>query len=474
MSGANSKKYILVISNDTEFLSSIQELEIQFPVEFAVQQGSYEAVQFLRSKQAHLVILDYHISLISGDEMVRLVHQSYPEIPVIVLIEPLPASRKKEIIDQGAYDYLERPIDIELLKAKIHNYLFSEAYHFHVAALREKIKKTVGSENIIGDCPAMWKVFNAVNNISNSDVTVFISGESGTGKELLARAIYKSSLRKDKRFIVINCAAIPENLLESELFGHEKGSFSGAISQRIGKFELANSGTIFLDEIGEMSLYTQSKVLRLLEEQEFERVGGNSTIKVNVRIITATNKNLAEEVKSGRFREDLFYRVNVYPIELPPLRERIEDIPLLVFHFLEILSRRNNKEVISITPATLDLLKRYPWPGNIRELENVMERAILNSPGKLLTPDAFEHLSEIVVTAKLQKIPAVGSIQSPIHQQDAAQPLKIVEKIAIENALRISDGNISLAAKQLEIGRATLYRKMKEYGISYCKTRGGF
>jgi len=467
---AGEKKHILIISNDDEFLGHIRDLEMHFPVEFAIQKGSYEAVHFLRMQRANLVILDYTIPLISGNEMVRLVHQSYPDIPIIALIDPLPAVQKKDIINQGAYDYLERPIDIELLKTKIHNFLFSEEYHFHVAVLRERIKKTVGLENIIGDCSAMWKVFNAVNNISKSDVTVFISGESGTGKELLARAIYRSSLRRDKRFIVINCAAIPENLLESELFGHEKGSFSGAINQRIGKFELADEGTIFLDEIGEMSLYTQSKILRLLEEQEFERVGGNKSVKVNVRIITATNKNLAEEVKAGTFREDLFYRIDVYPIELPPLRERIDDIPLLVFHFLEVLSERNNKEVISITPPALDRLKGYSWPGNIRELENVMERAILNSPGKVLTQDAFDNLYEDTITVQTKKMGGNGVQTQSVSDQKTVLPLEVVEKMAIEEALRANNGTISITAHQLGIGRATLYRKMKEYGIQYRKT----
>ena len=475
MQDSGEKKKILVVSSDTGLNKKIHALKMDFPVEFSIQQESYETLQNLRKHHASLFILDYNMPLISGDELLKLVHDTYPDIPIIIIVDKLEEDTRKKIIEAGAFDYLERPVDIEQLKMKVQNLLFSEAYHYHVATLREKIKKVFGLENIIGDCEVMWKVFHAINNISKSDVTVFISGESGTGKELLARAIHRNSLRKGNPLTVINCAAIPENLLESELFGHEKGSFSGAINQRIGKFELADKGTIFLDEIGEMSLYMQSKILRLLEEQEFERVGGNKTIKVDVRIITATNKNLDEEIKKNTFRKDLYYRINVYPINLPPLRERNEDIPILVFYFLGELSKRNNKEVLSITQTALERLKRYSWPGNIRELENIMERAILNCPGKVLTVDEFEHLDSSGIKLATEKagddnVPSFDEENvefEDFERRDTVVPLKRIEKKAIEHALRLSDGNISSAARQLNIGRATLYRKIREYDIRF-------
>jgi len=466
-------KKILIISSDDKFTGKVRKLQMDFPLDIVVRQGSYETLQALRQQRTNLVLLDYDIPLMSGTEMIELIHKSYPDIPIMVLINELTASEKKIIIEAGAFDYLTHPVDFDELKEKIAITLFSEAFHYHVTTLREKIKKTFGLENIIGDCEAMWKVFHSIKNISDSDVTVFINGESGTGKELFARAIHRSSPRRNMPFIVINCAAIPENLLESELFGHEKGSFSGAISQRIGKFELADKGSFFLDEIGEMPIYTQSKILRLLEEQEFERVGGNKSIKVDVRIITATNKNLEKEIEAGNFRKDLFYRINVYPLVLPPLRERSDDIPLLIFYFMDVLSKKNNKEVLSITQEALDFLNMYPWPGNIRELENILERAILNCPGKVLTVEEFSHLNINIKTSD-NELSTNGTeftfTQMREDENDSkvilpVLPLKQIEKQAIRTALIRNEGNISSTARQLDIGRATLYRKIKEYEI---------
>ncbi|MFC1730463.1 sigma-54-dependent transcriptional regulator [candidate division KSB1 bacterium] len=475
------KQRILVISNDNRFIREVPELSTVLPVKLTVQKGSYEALQTLRSKPANLVILDFNIPLISGEELIRLVHEAHPDTPIIVITDPLTSEQKKEIIDAGAMDFMERPFEFEELKSKVQNLMFTKTYHFQVAALRTTLKKEYGLENIIGDCDEMWKVYRALGNIAKSDVTVFIQGESGTGKEVIARTIHKKSRRRNHPLITINCAAIPENLLESELFGHEKGAFSGAVSQRIGKFELANDGTIFLDEIGEMSFVLQAKILRLLEEQEFERVGGNKSIKVDVRIISATNKNLDKEVTASRFREDLLYRIKVYPIYLPPLKDRAEDIPLLVYHFIDLLSTKNQKEVLGINENALTLLASYRWPGNIRELENVLERAILNCAGKVLTVNDID-----IDTGSVDEIDSKNENFSdgdavireygvPVDNGTAAVksvlPLKTVEKMAIEHALRINEGNVSLSAEQLKIGRATLHRKIKEYEIDINKLR---
>ncbi len=465
MAGNKDKKSILVITSEEAFIRQVRKTRMNLPVEMVYQKGAYEALQMLRLQPYDMVFIDYEMPLISGEELIKLVHKANQTIPVIVIVEEITQSIKKTIIDSGAVDFLEKPVEIEEFKIKINNFLFSQAYHVHVAELRKKLKQDFGLDNIIGDCEEMWNVFHEMKNITNSDVTVFINGESGTGKELIARAIHRNSLRKNRQLVVINCAAIPENLLESELFGHEKGAFSGAISQRTGKFELADKGTVFLDEIGEMSLFTQSKILRVLEEQEFERVGGNKTIKVDVRIITATNKKLEEEVNNGNFREDLFYRINVYPIELPPLRDRAEDIPLLAYYFNEVLGRKNNKEILSITERAIRLLQEYSWPGNIRELENVMERAILRAPGKVLTIDEFSHLGK---TGRKNVVREDEGEESVFDNSDTAGKvlsLKQAEKQAIEQALRSNSGNISTAAKKLEIGRATLHRKINDYGI---------
>lgn len=462
------RQKILVITNDRELISSARKLPKELPVDVSVQRGSYEALQVLRLTPTNLVLLDYDMPLIAGEELIRLVYKANSDTPIISVINPDQVSKKKDIIEAGAVDFMQRPVVYDNLKSVVFDLMFTKSYHFQVAALRDKLKKEYGLENIIGDCESMWKVFRAMGNISTSDVTVFVHGESGTGKEVLARAIHRNSPRSTRPMITINCAAIPENLLESELFGHEKGAFSGAVNRRIGKFELADTGTIFLDEIGEMSLVLQSKILRLLEEQQFERVGGNKTIKVNVRIISATNKLLEHEVKEGRFREDLYYRIKVYPIYLPPLRERVEDITLLVYHFLDFLSRKNNKEVVSISPESLELLKSYSWPGNIRELENVLERAILNCPGKVLNVRDFDIEESLNDNGSLIEVSdAAIPVSTPADSLNIAPviPLKDVEKQAIVNALKVNNGNISKSARELGIGRATLHRKLKDHDI---------
>ena len=289
----------------------------------------------------------------------------------------------------------------------------------------------------------------------NSDVTVLLQGESGTGKELFARAIHNQcEARKDKPFVAVNCTALPESLLESELFGHEKGAFTGASSRRIGKFELADGGTVFLDEIGDMNPSTQAKILRVLQEREFERLGGNSLVKVNIRLISATNKNLDEEVQKGRLREDLYYRISVFPIRLPPLRERKEDISLLTAHFISRYNKRENKKVDSISKESLRLLINYHWPGNVRELENVIERAVVVTAGPEIIPkDLPPHI--------------VSSGSEKVTYPDETLP-RWIEKMEVEilrKTLLEYEGNITKAAKKLGIGRATIYRKAKKYNL---------
>ncbi|HDZ10800.1 MAG TPA: sigma-54-dependent Fis family transcriptional regulator, partial [Bacteroidetes bacterium] len=325
-----------------------------------------------------------------------------------------------------------------------------------VSRLRQELQERYRFENIVGESGSMQEVFKAVKKVTDSNVTVLLQGESGTGKELIARAIhFESEKRKNKPFVPVNCSALPESLLESELFGHEKGSFTGASSRRIGKFEQADGGTVFLDEIGEMSPSTQVKILRVLQEREFERVGGNELIHVDVRIISATNKDLEEAIKKGQFREDLYYRLSVFPIVIPPLRERKEDIPLLAQFFVDKYSEREGKEVLELFPDTLELLTAYHWPGNVRELENAIERAVILASTDQILPKDLPANVRAVGEKKIAE-PGSGPLNSWIER---------LEEEALRKALLESEGNVSLTARKLGIGRATIYRKARKYGL---------
>jgi len=359
----------------------------------------------------------------------------------------------------GAYDFITKPIERERLLITVKNALMTSSLKREVDELKSELKSKYTFKNIIGQSGVMQEAFKSVEKIVDSNVTVLIQGESGTGKELIARAIhYHSRTRSNKPFVAVNCTALPESLLESELFGHEKGSFTGAVGRRVGKFEQASSGTIFLDEVGLMSPATQAKVLRVLQEREFERVGGTELIKVDVRVISATNKDLEEAMKKGEFREDLYYRISVYPIKLPALRERKEDIPLLAAHFLKKYNEQENKQIEGISPEALELLMAYNWPGNVRELENAIERAVVlttdNEIGAKELPAAVRSLGE----KKLYE--SDNTLSSWIEK---------LEEEALRQALLENEGNISKTAKKLGIGRATIYRKAKKYGLPMIK-----
>jgi DNA-binding NtrC family response regulator len=462
----NIKYNILLIEKDKKLADVMEKSfsDLNFRIERT--KGGYEAFQMLKLYKFDLVILDQDLPLINSSETLKFIRKSNKHIPIIVLLDEDREKRENLLyLMKGDFDYLIKPIEFEILKEKVNNILYSEDILKEVNEIIEKIKADFGFDEIIGKSDKMIKIFQAIKKVTDSDVSVFISGESGTGKELIAREIHKNSRRKDNSFITINCAALPETLLESELFGHEKGAFTGAYQQKIGKFEYADKGTLFLDEIGEMSLPLQAKILRVIEEQEFERVGGNKTIKVNVRIISATNKKLEDEVDKGNFRKDLYYRINVYPIDLPPLRERKDDIPILVGHFIKKLSMKDSKKIKRITPEALKLLEEYPWPGNIRELENVLERAVISSQNDNLRIEDFPILSEKKVEyesePKIEKKPNNDFID---FDRDIL-PMEDVEKNYLKYALKLSGGNISKTAKKLKIGRATLYRKLQKYKI---------
>jgi two-component system NtrC family response regulator len=358
---------------------------------------------------------------------------------------------------EGAYDYLNKPIDLDELLLLIQRAEREAGLSRENRELREQLREKFKVDFIISASRRMEEVLNLVKRAAPSTATVLILGESGTGKELIARAIHYSSPRADRPLIKVNCAALPENLLESELFGHEKGAFTGAVARRIGRFEQADQGTIFLDEIGDLSPSLQSKLLRVLQEKEFERVGSSQTLRVDVRVIAATNRNLEEAIRKGTFREDLYYRLNVVTLSLPPLRERKEDIPPLIEHFLRKYSRENRKTVAAVSREAKDLLMNYPYPGNIRELENIVERAVVLSRGDTITTqDLPLNLRESKVE-DLMKDAARG--------RSLPETLEEIERLRITQALAKSRGVQTQAAEDLGISERVLRYKMKKYGI---------
>jgi two-component system response regulator HydG len=359
-------------------------------------------------------------------------------------------------LKNGAYDYLTKPLDFDELRFAMERAMDHRQLKEENRLLRETLGSHFDRQNIIGRSPAMVKLLETVAQVAPSEATILITGESGTGKELIAGAIHFNSPRKDGPFIKINCAAITETLLESELFGHEKGAFTGAYRKKEGRFRQAHGGSLFLDEISEMSLAMQVKLLRVLQEREITRVGGEEVIKVDVRIIAATNKDLLREIEAGRFREDLYYRLNVVILNMPPLRERREDIPLLAQHFLEMFSEKNRKQIKGFTPQAMDRLLKYDWPGNVRELMNGVERAVVLSRSEYLDEEG------------LPMILKDASLSGEILPKDvilADMPLDEVEKATVLKTLELAGGNKSEAARRLGITRRTLHKKLKMYGV---------
>jgi len=444
---------ILIVDDDKNICKMIEaslRKERKYDIDTAL--SGEACLKLIKEELPDLCLVDIQMPGIDGIETLKRIKEEDTRLPVIMMTAHGTIERAVNSMKLGAYDFLTKPFARDRLLVTVQNALINSSLQKEVSELRSELKNKYTFSNIVGQSGVMQDVFRAVEKVVDSNVTVLIQGESGTGKELIARAIhYHSKLRTNKPFI--------ESLLESELFGHEKGSFTGAAGRRIGKFEQADNGTIFLDEIGLMTPATQSKILRILQEREFERVGGNELIKVNVRVISATNKDLEEEMKNGTFREDLYYRISVFPIKLPALRERKEDIPLLAAHFLKKCNEQEGKEVEGISSDALDLLMAYNWPGNVRELENAMERAVVLANG-------YE------ITAK-DLPPAVRSLgEKRIYESDntLASWIEKLEEQALRQALLECEGNISKTAKQLGIGRATIYRKAKKYGLPMVKT----
>lgn len=458
-------KRILVVDDEEDFTDLTAEVLTREGFEVERAYSGNEALQILSLQVIDLVLLDMIMPVLHGLETMKRMKVMHPRLPIIVLTGDEQVNTAVDAMKLGAYDYLAKPIDWQRLKIIIRHALYTGSLQQEVSRLKGELKEKVGFDDLIGLSPCMQEVFQSVERILESNVTVSLRGESGTGKEMLARAIHANGPRRNQPFVTVNCAAIPETLLESELFGHEKGAFTGAITTRPGKFEQANNGTIFLDEIGEMSASTQVKLLRILQGRRFERIGGTKSIEVDVRIISATNKNLEEAIKLGHFRDDLYYRINVYPIQLPPLRDRKEDIPMLVAHFIKRFHGQVKHNVEGVSSKAMEYLLKYNWPGNVRELENIIKRAILNTGKGLIQP---EHLPIVITSYHTNEGNRNGSLdlRTAVSLTKSIVPLEEIEKEVLAHALKLSDYNMSYAANALGIGRTTLYRKIHKYRIS--------
>lgn len=456
---------VLVVDDEPNLRKVLSAMLKREGYEVAVAENGLQALVELRKAPPDVVVTDQVMPRMGGLDLLKATLADWPELPVIMITAHGTVDSAVEAIKLGAFDYITKPFDHDELK----HVIAKAAKTSSLARAAIPVADERSRASLVGASIGMQEVFKIIDKVADTPSTVLLTGESGTGKELVASALHASSSRKGKPFIRINCAAIPKDLIESELFGYERGAFTGAVTSKPGRFELADGGTLFLDEIAEIPVEMQAKLLRAIQESEFERVGGIKTLKVDVRLIAASNRDLRREIADGRFREDLYYRLAVVPISLPPLRARVDDIPALAEHFIEKYNKRLGKKVQGLEPDALEILQEYPWPGNIRELENMMERMILFADGPLiLAKDLPEPLKETdTVRLPLAIAPAGGhaatgdSSMKDIVKQAAAE----LERDLIAKALEETGGNVTQAAKKLKISRKSLQVKMKEFGL---------
>ncbi len=450
---------ILIVDDDPGHLTTLKTITKSWGYTVETANDGVVAVDTVKSGPVDLILMDVRMTNMSGIEALGQIKDYNPSIPVIIMTAYSSVESAVEALKSGAYDYLIKPLDFEVLKLAIERASEHAGLKAENRALKEHLRSDYDIANIIGRSQPMKKLMDMMSMVAPSEATVLITGESGTGKELIARSLHFNSPRKEKPLVVVNCASIAETLLESELFGHEKGAFTGADKRREGRFMQANHGTIFLDEIGETSPTMQAKLLRVLQEKEVQRVGGEETIKVDVRIVAATNRNLEADVANGRFREDLFYRLNVMNLNVPPLKERQEDIPLFAQHFLKKFADKNRKTVKGFVPLAVDMLLNYDWPGNVRELENAIERAVILLTGEHIT----EKQLPLNITIKYPDLSTSPIAAAPV--MDGTRSMEEIEKEAILATLKASGGNKSETARRLGITRKTLHNKLKNYGL---------
>jgi len=442
------KPRILVVDDEAAVRESLNDWLMEDDYEVGLAASGEDAVSMAEENSWDVILLDLKMPGMDGLETLKRLKKIMPEAEVLLMTAFATIDTAVQAMKEGAFDYLVKPFDPDEIEMHIKKIVEHKELVLENILLRQKLEEKYQYGEIIGKSGAMQEVFGLITRIAPTDSTVLITGESGTGKELIAQAIHGNSNRCYMPFIAVSCGALPDSLLESELFGYEKGAFTGAEHTKKGRFEMADKGTIFLDEIGDISFKTQVDLLRVLQQKEFRRLGGEEVIKVDVRILAATNRDLQKAIRENRFREDLYYRLNVISIHVPPLRERKEDIPLLVETFIRRYCMEMNKEELKIAPTALKLLLDYDWPGNVRELENVIERALVIGQGKEIAADDLPFSRKELVPEKLPK------------------SLKIMEQMHIERILEETDWNISRAARELDIDRQTLYNKITKYKIT--------
>jgi two-component system, NtrC family, response regulator HydG len=453
---------LLIVDDDEGHAQAVADSLKRINCDCRIANSGELGSRLIAAESWDVIVTDLRMGDVDGLQILQEAKQELPEAEVIVLTGHGSISSAVTAMQHGAYTYLTKPLDINELRVAVEKASARLRLIRRNVELRQSLDERFGFEGVIGNSPQMHKIIDILKNVAPTDSTVLILGENGTGKELVARALHQNSPRKNKPFVPLNISALPDSILESELFGHEQGAFTGASGKRIGKFEYANGGTLFLDEVGEMPMDTQVKLLRVLEERKITRLGANDEFGINVRLVAASNADLPGLVASGKFREDLFYRINVVNIHLPPLRDRPGDIPLLLEHFLRELSKTTGREVEGFSRAARKALLAYNWPGNIRQLRNTVERMLVLDSDGLLDVDGLPP--EIAVTVSDTLAENEGETASGADML-IGSPLTEVEKYYIQRSLELTDGNREEAAKMLEIGERTLYRKINEYGL---------
>ncbi len=455
---------ILIVDDEEPILNSLSRVLEDEGYGVTVAKSGGEALKVMVADPPDLLLLDIWMPEMDGLQTLKRAREQFPRLQVMMMSGHGSIETAVKAIKLGAYDYIEKPLSLENVTLRVRHALDQHRLEEENLTLRAKVERRF---ELVGTSPAMQRLRQLIATAGPTNGRVLVSGENGTGKELVARAIHQQSPRRDKPFVAVNCAAIPENLIESELLGHERGAFTGATVQKRGQFEQADGGTLFLDEIGDMSLNTQAKVLRVLQEQQFTRVGGIKVIKVDVRVIAASNKNLAQEIEKGHFRDDLFYRLNVLPMEVPPLRDRREDIPLLVRHFLQTHAEEQGLKVKEVTPEAMDVLKQYDWPGNIRELRNLIERLMIMVPGAVIEAShaATFLQSRIGMPIGVSSGTSSMSVLAAKHYESLRDARNAFEREYISRKLREHSWNVSRTADDLQIERSHLHRKIKLLNI---------